>query len=99
MAAPRAGRSGTVFGLPRLTAQVVETRRSGWYYRVLEPGQVAAGDTLVLVERSLPEWTVARTFALIVGGEGKRDPAALRALADMPVLAAAWRDKAMAQLR
>ena len=35
---------GHRFALPKLTAQVVETRRSGWYYRVLEPGTVAAGD-------------------------------------------------------
>lgn len=89
---------GHRFALPKLTAKVVETRRSGWYYRVLEAGTVQAGDALVLTERSHPEWTVARTFGLIVGGEGKRDPAALRELAAMPVLAAAWRDKAIAQL-
>lgn len=82
------------FGLPKLTAQVVRTGRAGWYYRVLEPGMVQAGDTIELIERSLPAWTVARTFALIVRGEGKHDPAALRALAGMEVLAAAWRDSA-----
>ena len=73
---------------------MVETRRTGWYYRVIEPGAVEAGDAIVLADRPLPEWTVARTFGLIVCGEGKRDPAALRALANMDVLAAAWRDKA-----
>ena len=86
------------FGLPKLTAQVVKTGRSGWYYRVLEPGTAAAGDVIELVERVLPEWTVARTFGLIVCGDGKHDPAALRALAGMEVLAAAWREKAEATL-
>ena len=86
------------FGLPKLTAQVVKTGRSGWYYRVLEPGTAAAGDVIELVERVLPEWTVARTFGLIVCGDGKHDPAALRALAGMEVLAAAWREKAEAAL-
>ncbi len=93
---------GHRFGLLKLTARVVETRRSGWYYRVLEAGAVQAGETITLVERPLPEWTVERTFGLIVCGDGKRDPAALRALADMEVLAAAWREKAalaVAQLR
>lgn len=80
------------FGLPKLTAQVVRTGRAGWYYRVLEPGTVVAGDTIALVERDLPEWTVARTFELVVCGLGKHDPAALRALAGMEVLAAAWRE-------
>ena len=89
------------FGLPKLTAQVVKTGRAGWYYRVLEPGVVQAGDRIELIERSLPEWTVERTFDLIVRGAGKQDPAALRSLAGMEVLAAAWRDsaaKALAQL-
>ena len=88
------------FGLPKLTAQVVKTGRAGWYYRVLEPGSVQAGNAMALVERFLLEWTVARTFDLIVRGTGKHDPAALRALAGMEVLAAAWRDsaaKALAQ--
>ena len=86
------------FGLPKLTAQVVKTGRAGWYYRVLEPGLVQAGDRITLTERSLPDWTVERTFDLIVRGAGKHDPAALRALAGMEVLAAAWRDKAVEML-
>jgi len=90
------------FGRKGMTARVVETRRSGWYYRVLETGVVQAGDTMALLKRPLPEWTVARTFGLLICGLGKHDPAALRALACMPVLAASWRDKAartLAQLR
>lgn len=90
------------FGLPKLTAQVVKTGRAGWYYRVLEPGMVQAGDTIELLERSLPEWTVERTFDLIIRGAGKHDPAALRALAGMTVLAEAWRGSsatALAQTR
>lgn len=89
------------FGLPKLTAAVVKSGRAGWYYRVLERGTVQAGDRIELLERSLPEWTVERTFDLIVRGTGKHDCAALRALAAMPVLAEAWRDsaaKALAQI-
>jgi MOSC domain-containing protein YiiM len=86
------------FALPKLTAQVVKTGRAGWYYRVLEPGAVQAGDTIELLERSLSDWSVERTFDLIVRGAGKHDPAALRALAGMEVLAAAWRDKAAEML-
>jgi MOSC domain-containing protein YiiM len=32
----------------------------GWYYRVLEEGDIAAGDVITLVERPYPEWTIAR---------------------------------------
>lgn len=74
-------------------AVMVKTRRSGWYYRVIEPGEVGAGDQLTLMERPLPEWSVARVFGLLIGGEGKRDPAALRALAGLEVLAQSWQER------
>ena len=72
-------------------AQVVKTRRTGWYYRVLEAGQVEAGDALDLVERPYPEWPLASLFALLIGGEAKARPADLRALRDVPVLAETWK--------
>ena len=86
---------GHRFGLPRLTAQVVETGRAGWYYRVLEPGAVKPGDALALVERPLPQWPVARLFDLLIAGGHQRDPAGLREVAALPVLADAWRNRAM----
>ncbi|MGH6651245.1 MAG: MOSC domain-containing protein [Sphingopyxis sp.] len=85
---------GHRFGIASVTATVVTSRRSGWYYRVIEEGTVAAGDSLELVARPLPEWNVERVFALLIGGDGKREPAALRALASMDVLAANWRVRA-----
>jgi MOSC domain-containing protein YiiM len=85
---------GHRFGIASVTATVVTSRRSGWYYRVIEEGTVAAGDVLELVVRPLPEWSVERVFALLIGGDGKREPAALRALADVDVLAESWRARA-----
>lgn len=85
---------GHRFGVPALTARIVETRRSGWYYRVLEPGRAEAGDALALVERPLPQWSVERVFGLLIAGDGKREPAALRALAELAVLAEPWRRRA-----
>jgi MOSC domain-containing protein YiiM len=85
---------GHRFGIASVPATVVRTRRSGWYYRVIEEGAVAAGDALDLVDRPLPDWTVERVFTLLVGGAGKREPAALRALADMDALATSWRARA-----
>lgn len=85
---------GHRFGVATVPATVVTTRRSGWYYRVIEEGTVAAGDSLELVARPLPEWSVERVFALLIGGAGKREPAALRDLAKMDALAATWRVRA-----
>ena len=85
---------GHRFGVATVPATVVTTRRSGWYYRVIEEGAVAAGDRLELVERPLPAWSVERVFGLLIGGGGKREPAALRDLAAMEVLATTWRARA-----
>ena len=68
---------------------MVKTGRSGWYYRVIEPGRVAAGEALNLVERQHPGWSVARTTALIVAGVG-RDADSVRALRAVTALAQAW---------
>ncbi len=37
-----------------------DTGRTGWFYRVIEPGEVAAGDAIAVVDRPLPEWPIAR---------------------------------------
>ena len=85
---------GHRFGIATLPATVVTSRRGGWYYRVIEDGAVGAGDALELMERPLPDWSVERVFHLLIGGAGKRKPAALRALAAMDLLAANWRARA-----
>lgn len=79
------------FGTKGVMAQVVKTRRSGWYYRVLEPGVVRVGDGLDLVERPWPDWPLASLFGLLIGGEARNRLADLRALRDVPVLADSWK--------
>ncbi|KIW21603.1 hypothetical protein PV08_02183 [Exophiala spinifera] len=34
--------------------------RTGWFYRILQPGTIQAGDEMELLERPNPEWTVAK---------------------------------------
>lgn len=91
-------KQGHRLGNPAVVATIVTYRIPGWYYRVLEPGMVAAGDTLELIERALPEWDIERLFGLLIGGDGADDPAALRALAGLEVLAAPWRTRAALML-
>lgn len=85
---------GHRFGHAPMAARIVKNRRSGWYYRVLEPGVTQAGDRLTLVERGLEAWPVDRLFHVLIGGGHKADPAALPHLAALPVLAQAWRERA-----
>ncbi len=82
------------FGRKGITAKVVKTGKAGWYYRVLEPGMVERGDTLERVEQPHPEWSVARTFRLIVAGGHKQDRTAIEQLATLEPLSADWRAKA-----
>lgn len=84
---------------PALPKLMVKEGRSGWYYRVIEGGEIEAGDTLALLDRPHPEWTARRVFNLIVAGKDKDDKAAFRALADMDVLFDGWRKIAADRLR
>lgn len=76
----------------RVVAMMVKTGRAGWYYRVVEEGSVAVGDELVVVERVHPEWSVARTTALVVAGA--EDALAARDLSRVWALASRWRQVA-----
>ena len=87
---------GRRFGVESVPATVVKTAYSGWYYRVIEDGVVAAGDALVMVDRPLPQWPVDLVFRLLIGGTAKGEPALARALADLPQLAVTWRKRAAA---
>jgi MOSC domain-containing protein YiiM len=78
------------FGGAPVMARMVKSRRCGWYYRVIEEGEVSAGDTLDLVDRPFPDWSVARVFGLLIGGDHKRDRDSLEALGTVGVLAQSW---------
>ena len=82
------------FGARDVMATIVKTARCGIYFRVLREGEAEAGAMMELLERPLPQWSIARLFRLLIGGGHKGEPDAVRALADMPVLAEAWRDRA-----
>lgn len=79
------------FGMKGVTAAVVSNGLAGWYYRVLEPGTIEAGDVVELVDRTHPTWTVARVFGLIISGHGKTDQESLRALHGVKALAENWK--------
>jgi MOSC domain-containing protein YiiM len=83
------------FGLKGMTAGVIRTGRSGYYFRVIEEGLVAAGDVIEQVAQY--GWTVERAFQMLIGGLHKADGAdvALRELAGMETLAANWRARAL----
>ena len=77
------------WGMPDLTKRVERTGRTGWYLRVLEEGEVAAGQAVTLFDRPYPEWTIARAHAAMRNRLRNSEEAA--ALAACPLLAPTWR--------
>jgi MOSC domain-containing protein YiiM len=71
-------------GIPDLTLRVQRNGRVGWYHRVLNEGDVQAGQELRLVQRPNPTWPMTRVSAVSAGR--KRDQSELRELAAIPAL-------------
>lgn len=84
------------FGVKGIVARIVTSGRSGWYFRVIEPGEVAAGDTLERTHLGHCEWSVARCFAAIHAG--KATHAELAELAALPALAPELRERVAIKL-
>lgn len=53
------------FEVAQMALRVQESGRTGWYYRVLEEGAVAAGAILELVERPHAEWSLKRLSTVL----------------------------------
>ncbi len=76
-------------GRREMPYQFQKTGRTGWYYRVLEPGEVGAGDRIILAERPNPDWSVlAVTRARLTRRILPEDAAVL---SQMEELAEGWR--------
>lgn len=80
------------FGAKGMVTRIVETERCGWYFRVIETGEVAAGDSLERIAIGAPGWSVARAFAALVAGKGT--PSDYAELAALPALSPKLREKA-----
>ncbi|MBI5619243.1 MAG: MOSC domain-containing protein [Gammaproteobacteria bacterium] len=79
------------YGTAGVAKAIVERHCPGWYLRVLEPGAVALGDAMTLVER--PAGAVLLAEFLAVTAELRPPRAALAHLAACPGLSAAWRTR------
>lgn len=68
---------------------VQKTVRTGWYYRVMEDGEVNLGDEISLLSRPNPDWSVK----LVTGARfnGKISPELARAISEIPELYEGWR--------
>ncbi len=76
----------------QLASAMVKSGFSGWYYRVLEEGQISAGDALVLLERPYPDFPFTRLVEIVY--HGKATAQELEQMTRMPGLASQWQDRA-----
>lgn len=85
------------FGDNRLPRAMVRNGRAGWYYRVLEPGSLRAGDAVTLSERPHPDFSFARLVSIV--NYGNATMAELSRMTEMAGLASQWRARASEALR
>jgi MOSC domain-containing protein YiiM len=76
---------------------MIRSGRSGWYYRVLQPGIINSGDSVELIERPNPHFPFTRLVELI--SFGKVTTAELEQLQNMQGLALSWQQRAQEMLR
>jgi MOSC domain-containing protein YiiM len=79
-----------------LPKQVIQNGRSGWYLRVLQAGELAAGTPIELVSRPRQTWTVARASKLLY--HQPDNVAAMEELANLPELSRAWREELLERI-
>ncbi|NKC03695.1 MOSC domain-containing protein [Brucella haematophila] len=84
------------FETPDMAMRVQKTGRTGWYYRVLEEGEAQTGDSMVLVDRLSPEWSLHRVWHLLYVDMLNYDELAL--MAEIPHLADGWKRYAIRRL-
>ncbi|MCL9981805.1 MAG: MOSC domain-containing protein [Erythrobacter sp.] len=84
------------FGHKGMVAKIIASGRSGWYFRVIETGEVAAGDSIERIALGAADWSVARVFRALVAG--KATQAELAELAELAPLSPKLRERAAVRL-
>lgn len=80
---------GIKFARPRIVKEFLRSERSGFYFAVARPGEIAAGDAIVPVHEEPTSMTVTELVRLSVADD--LDAATLRRAIALPGLATSWR--------
>jgi MOSC domain-containing protein YiiM len=79
-------------GDERLSGAMIRSFQSGWYYRVLEPGAVQAGDAIILEERPNPDFPFTKLVEIVYRKQGSAGD--LARMSTLAGLASQWRQRA-----
>ncbi len=91
MPTERCRNPGRVAGVPLLLKWMIESLRTGYYLRVVEPGVVAAGDAFRLEERGNPRWSIEALSRAML--RDVADPDLVASLLDVPEIAPEWKTR------
>jgi MOSC domain-containing protein YiiM len=80
------------FADKKMPKAMVRSGRAGWYYRVVEEGEIAPGDAVHLDDRPNPDFPFARLVQLI--SRGNATHAELERMTTLSGLASNWRKRA-----
>jgi MOSC domain-containing protein YiiM len=83
------------FNIDDMALKTQTSLRTGWYYRVLEPGEIQADDTIELVERIEHDWPLSKLLHILY--ETPLDYKSLHEMTHIDSLTASW--KKLAQTR
>jgi ferredoxin-NADP reductase/MOSC domain-containing protein YiiM/ferredoxin len=89
-------RVGIRMNEPRMPALLVEHHRPGFYFRVLQEGEVASGDEIVKVADGPERLTVSQTDALLYLPGHSREQ--LQKALEIPALSEGWKNSFRAML-
>lgn len=87
---------GIRFGRPDIIKRFLASGRTGFYFAVLQEGEVGAGDSIELVERSKDSLRISDITALYT--HEKRNVGLLRRAVDVPALPESWKNYFQHQL-
>ncbi|MGH8503689.1 MAG: MOSC domain-containing protein [Gammaproteobacteria bacterium] len=77
------------FEIATLAKRVQETGSSGWFFRVIEPGELQLGDACTLIRPALSSMTLKAVWDVYLAHRPDLD--LLRTVRDLPALAATWK--------
>jgi MOSC domain-containing protein YiiM len=86
---------GLRFEDPQMLRAMLQSGRSGWYVRVLNPGEIEAGSPIAIHERLNPAWSITR-ISRVVNDRGPLDE--ISELAELQGLSDDFRERARAAL-
>jgi len=79
------------FGAEDLSRRITAECITGWYYRVLAPGQISVGDTFELIERESAPVSILRFWEIVLNHRPNVED--LERLSSITALAGGWKKK------